>query len=280
MKLKEVSHLRFLSTCLVFTFLMLVAPFLAQGQEVKAPNGICILTSKSGGAGLGFIIGSNLYSAAHVLEKADGKFLCVQDGRFVDVSDLKAGLAQLHPNYIDPMNLMKDWDPATRKQWLETRIRQVFDIGYVQLTTQLKSDFEIPLGTEADELQEGIVHFNSRRELVLEAAGPLAYAGEVRFHPERGLVEFAQSATWDIIADYSITTAPGDSGAPYVTIAPNGKLLVAGIVVGVQPETVLAPGLPHSSPTLAIHMSRFSRWLKADLSSLKDKDIDCDDLLN
>jgi hypothetical protein len=188
----------------LFTFLFLSnLPFWhkAAAAGEKSPSGLCILKSKAGGHGHGFIIGNTLFSSAHVFELADGKILCMQHGALVDISSRRSDRINIHPTFQNPLAQISGLDkqmqgiaPELARE-VVNGISRPYDLATMSLTSRgdpLISDFVLDPSLDIAQSAE----FQS----------PLGLAGVIRLR-EDGSSEYLRTIN-DLVAVRLNTLAP------------------------------------------------------------------------
>ncbi len=199
-------------------FLALFLPSLASAL----PSGLCLLKSKAGGFGHGYVVDNFIITAAHVLNAADGEWWCIQNNQLVRVDHLKTGIVSKHPKYKD-------------------EAVSFYDIGMQQLSVPFLSDFIMPEATSFEELV-----IATQKEGVETDFDIFLMDKKVKHHVEEEKViglnmeddEVQTEQSHLIFRFVTVDISSGHSGVPILNYdASLNKYLVIGMIYGGSSNT-------------------------------------------
>lgn len=253
------------------------------------PDGLCVLTKKSGGYGKGFVVGKHVFSVAHVLEVADGPWYCTSNGRLVEITSLRTGKIESHPKYKDVSESLRGLNHSVHNAdsifKASKKVQYPYDLGYAELNKAVDSSFVLDpsenieetvnlLSTIKNQFPESITKIDQRGNIKTLQTIHESFAVSFRFDSQTQAFAFGNHGSFkqaDLFLEYDMETGPGDSGTPLYVDMPSGKLFVIGIARGDFPEALesepLLPELARVNPTCYAPVKNLAIWLKASIPS-------------
>jgi hypothetical protein len=248
-------------------------------RDRRIPNGLAIIKLESGRYGIGFVVGSKLFTAAHMLlnEKVTSVQV-TQDNHYADITGSLSPLPILMPGYgvENEITAGVDDSPQGGEQYREEiigRTQPAFDAGYIDLLLPVKTDFIFAGQADPYELVAYVRTLPQRYKESIFRIDPL---GAIEIHEtklgsftysvystENGISIGFKPPNVNILGEYDIKSREGDSGSPLFFEIPDGRFLVIGILtgrIGILPDPW--GGLNRQNATVFNAWQPVAKWLR------------------